>query len=127
MSDQNREALMNREGNPNDARVNHDITVSDVNAEAIRDLSIETFDIICSKCQRKDSLDSVAFVTNRQPLEVFLNESDAGQTVLIHFKKYESLSDSMLDTLTRLLISREMTIIFKQKKVSLDNPLRHVQ
>lgn len=59
----------------------------------------------------------------RQDLETFLDKSSDGLSIKLWFEEHKSLTDDLITDLVRLIIEREIWIIFKQNNVSLANPL----
>ncbi|CAD6226291.1 GSCOCG00011866001-RA-CDS [Cotesia congregata] len=63
-----------------------------------------------------------------QDLESFLlNCRPDGPVILFHYEHHKSLSDIMLNHLARLVVGREIDMIFQAENVSLSNPLKKLE
>lgn len=86
-----------------------------------------SFEVICSSCKEKLNPDSVHYVPVRQQLKPWLKSSFEGIEILAEFEKTGHLSSQTESELVKLLIKREMEIVFREKAVWLDNPLKKLK
>lgn len=87
----------------------------------------DSFKILCSQCLQNESIQSAMISSTRENLRTFLNKSFDGQLILIHNENFNTLSDDMVGSLVKLLIDRELEIIFFREKVSAQNPLKNLE
>ncbi|XP_044579171.1 uncharacterized protein LOC123261573 isoform X1 [Cotesia glomerata] len=86
-----------------------------------------TFQSLCTKCFSTLDSNSINYVPDRQDLKTFLNQSYKGQLILNYYKLHNNLTDTLSNYLAEITFGREINIILKQGKVTLDNPLKKLE
>lgn len=105
----------------------HIIDIPFLSREVVQFARQDSFEIICSKCNGIDNIHNAMFSRDRENLKSFLESSTEGKILLWHYEKHNRLHDDMMGLLVRLIVNRELDIIFKREKVSLQNPLRKLE
>lgn len=82
------------------------------------------FVVECEKCHAETDINSLIFISTQMDLSTFLQTSVEGNVILFHYKTYNCLNDAMRNSLTQLLVSRELFLILKKYNISLENPLK---
>ena len=85
------------------------------------------FKMICSNCKAETSVDLCEFVPVRQDLKSILESDLNGLLILTEFEKSGHLSENDQNSLSQILISREIYSILKTHKATLKNPLKKLE
>lgn len=85
---------------------------------------------LCSRCKKNDSVNQYLFSEERENVRSFIASQDEGNMILSSLEKHGQSSpipEAMISATVRLLINRELSIILKRERVSLQNPLKHFE
>lgn len=86
------------------------------------------FQTLCSRCQKSDPVHQAFYSTNRESIRSYLLSDPEGVLSLAAIESHgDSVHESIKGSIARLLIKRELDIVLRRERVSVQNPLRHFE
>lgn len=110
----------------NDLHLTHADTPSGSHVEHLDTYLNTPFDTICSTCYKTFDIRTATFIEQRVELMTLLRNRGEGVllTLTAMSGNRDFLDDNFHNHLTQLLMDRELDIILKREKTSLENPLK---